>query len=88
MVRGVWLSRETLEGILERIAAIYGHGGEFAPPTSPDDERLDRFLGTMAEIHAAGFVFMDHHIEELSGLLRVRGRAEDGKFVEGMRAGG
>jgi len=82
MVRGVWLPRATLDSVLERIEGAYHE----AAGEEPDDERLDAFVAEAKALHAAGFVFMDHHVDELAGLLRARGRGGDARAMEGLRA--
>lgn len=84
-VRGLWLSRAELDGMLAEIQGTLSHGGTAAPLALPEDEDMDDFLGRTLELHEDGFVFMHHHLEEIAGLLTAAGRAEDAELLRSLK---
>jgi imidazolonepropionase-like amidohydrolase len=77
MAAGAWLSRETLDGMLAGLAQI----AERELPPTPDAEAREALVAEMEALAQAGMVFMDHHLEELAGLLRAAGDEERAERV-------
>jgi hypothetical protein len=60
---------ETLDGILAGIERGMTTAREARRPGLPDAEGMVRLVGRLRELHAAGFVFMHLHPDELAGLV-------------------
>ncbi len=78
MVRGIWLDRTALDGMLGRLEEIYRKAGA---DTTPSEAQIDRLIASMESLGRIGWVFKDHQLETLAWLLRNRQREEDAQRV-------
>ena len=70
MVRGRWLDRDALQGLLDRLAEIYDRVPEVARAESgPSNEWVESFVGRIERLRRAGYVFPRHHLEEIREAL-------------------
>ncbi len=69
-VRGIYLSRRDLDQILQQIEKIYNPALEQRKIAVPSKEQLQSFLKDFNSLKAEGFIFRDHDIQELEGLLK------------------
>ncbi len=77
MVRGIWLDHSTLDSIRAELREIYGKAGADETLDHPQPEQIDQLLAGMEKLGADGWIFNDHQLEQLSGMLRDIGRAAD-----------
>jgi hypothetical protein len=78
MVRGIWLDRRTLTTVLlGRLAALYRRTGADASLDNPSNAQIDGLIHRMEALGRDGWVFKDHQLETLAGMLERRGRAAD-----------
>jgi len=85
MVRGIWLGRADLDDLLGRIESTYRTAAADATLDAPSDQQIERLVGDMAGMVAAGWVFKDHQLDALASLLRERRRDADAKRVAEWR---
>ncbi len=72
MVRGRWLDREALDGLLDRLAAIYDRVPDVARSESePSAAWLEAIEEEVRRLRAAGYVFPDHQLTEFREALVV-----------------
>jgi hypothetical protein len=82
MVRGIWLDRRALTvGLLGRLADTYRRTGADASLDNPSNAQIDGLIHRMEVLGRAGWVFKDHQLEALAGMLRRRGREADAERV-------
>jgi len=79
-VRGVWLPRETLAGLLDEIAAIYGRAAT-APLSRAEVERA---LGTFAMLRAQGWPLRTHTLRSLRDDAKKAGLTVDEALFRGI----
>jgi hypothetical protein len=78
MVRGIWLDRRALTtGLLGRLADLYRRTGADASLDNPSNAQVDGLIRRMEALGRAGWVFKDHQLETLAGMLQRRGREAD-----------
>jgi imidazolonepropionase-like amidohydrolase len=70
VVRGIYLSRNDLDQILNEIERIYNPAPEQRVFAVPSKEQVESFLKEYNSLKAQGFIFRDHDIEELQDLLK------------------
>lgn len=72
MVRGRWLDRDALDGLLDRLAAIYDRVPEVARTESgPSAAWLETIEEEVRRLRAAGYVFPDHQLTEFREALAM-----------------
>lgn len=81
MVRGVWLDREALDAILVRLEELYRKSGADATLETPSGAQIESLIARMEGLNRDGWVFKDHQLQELAGLLRNRQREEEARRV-------
>jgi hypothetical protein len=78
MVRGIWLSRATLDGILDELARIIGRSH---PRTRAE---LDAALATLEQLRAQGHVLREHFLGWLRFRLEAAGIPTTRPLFEGI----
>ena len=68
-LRGIWLDHAALEGIRERVRALFSDEQGLADGESPTPERTDQLLTTITQLESDGAIQMDHNLKELKELL-------------------
>ena len=81
MVRGIWLDAATLASIRESVQTIYRTAGTDPTLDNPSPAQIDALVAGMEALGAKGWIFNDHQLEELAGMLREKGRAADADRV-------
>jgi imidazolonepropionase-like amidohydrolase len=83
MVRGTWLPRATLTGLLDAIADVYG----VAPSGhSLSREELDAAVSTFAKLRAQGWTLRTHKLQALRDSLKKAGLPTDESLFAGIDA--
>lgn len=77
MVRGIWLDAATLASIRESVRTIYATAGADPTLDNPSPAQIDALVAEMEALGAKGWIFNDHQLEELAGMLREKGRPAD-----------
>jgi imidazolonepropionase-like amidohydrolase len=75
MVRGMWLDHARLAHVRAAIVAIYAKAGADKTLDHPSAAQIDSLLSGMRALSAKGWIFNDHHLEELAGMLRAINRS-------------
>jgi imidazolonepropionase-like amidohydrolase len=70
IVRGIYLSRANLNGILKEIETIYNPDPEQREIAVPSKDQIESFLKEFNSLKAEGFIFRDHDIKEIQDLLK------------------
>ncbi|HEX7181525.1 MAG TPA: amidohydrolase family protein [Thermoanaerobaculia bacterium] len=87
MTRGVWLDHKALDALLDRLAEIYRKVGADTTLDNPSGEQITHLIAQMGALARGGWIFKDHQLETLAGLLRERQREEDAQRVLALKAG-
>ena len=69
MVRGIWLDRDALDRILAGIEAIYNPEDGASTPPLPSRAQIEELVAGMEALRADGWVFREHDLDELAGLV-------------------
>lgn len=70
IVRGIYMSRKDLDHMLAEIQNIYNPVADQQVIAIPSTEQVESFLKELNSLKAQGFIFRDHDLEELQGLLK------------------
>jgi hypothetical protein len=84
MVRGIWLDHQKLASIRRELVAIYAAAGADKTLDDPSPAQIESLVAGMEALGAQGWIFNDHRLEELAGMLRVKGRNEDADRVTAL----
>jgi len=84
VVRGIWLDYQTLASMREGVRSIYARAAADASLDGPSSRQIGQLLRRMQTLHADGWVFRDHQMEELADLLIAAKRPEDAARVRGF----
>jgi imidazolonepropionase-like amidohydrolase len=85
VVRGIFLSRATLDDMLERVRVIYAHTGRDLVPHEPLAAEIDALVESRLDLARRGFVHRDHQLEELAALLEHAGRSDAAARIIALR---
>jgi hypothetical protein len=81
MVRGIWLDHARLAEIRAAIVSIYAKAAADKTLDAPAPAQLDSLAASMQALGAKGWIFNDHRLEELAGMLRTVNRNSDADAV-------
>ncbi|HEY2094261.1 MAG TPA: amidohydrolase family protein [Thermoanaerobaculia bacterium] len=81
MVRGIWLDHARLAHVREAIVAIYAKAGADRTLDHPSATQIEGLVAGMDALRAKGWIFNDHHVEELTGMLRAVKRDADADTI-------
>jgi hypothetical protein len=70
IVRGIYMSRKDLDQLLAEIERIYNPAADQRVIAIPTREQIESFLRDFHLLQSRDFVFRDHDLEELQGLLK------------------
>jgi len=85
MVRGIWLPQNEIEAILQQVENIYKHEGDSLIVGAPSSETINDLIKSALTLHEQGFIFMDHHLDELAKLLNEYQRTADARKLQDLR---
>lgn len=77
MVRGIWLDHAKLGRIRQSIVSIYAKLGADKTLDHPSPAQIDSLVAGMKALGGKGWIFNEHRIEELAGMLRAVKREAD-----------
>ena len=81
MVRGIWLDHAKLARIRQSIVSIYAKAGADKTLDHPSPAQIDTLVAGMRALGGRGWIFNDHQLEELAGMLRAAGRNADAEAI-------
>jgi imidazolonepropionase-like amidohydrolase len=86
MARGIWLDHAKLSHIRQSIVAIYAKAGADKTLDHPSPAQIESLVAGMRALGARGWIFNDHRLEELAGMLRAVNREADAAAIEKLKS--
>ena len=83
MARGIWLDSRALDSMRKSLLAIRAKA-----VSTPSGAQIDTLMKGMTALAGSGWIYRDHQLDELAGMLRGRKRDADADRVLGWRTGG
>ncbi|HEX3111168.1 MAG TPA: amidohydrolase family protein, partial [Thermoanaerobaculia bacterium] len=85
MVRGIWLDHAKLAQIRQSIVSIYAKAGADKTLDQPSPAQIGALVAGMQALGAKGWIFNDHRLDELAGMLRAVNRESDAAAIEKLK---
>ena len=70
MVRGIWLDATALDSIAKRIRTVYAEAAADMSLDNPTADQIRDLVAGMESLGAKQWIFNDHQLEQLAGMLR------------------
>jgi len=84
-IRGVWMSREDLDAMLDSLKDVYARSGMLGARRSLSTDELDRFLERVRTLDQSGFVFRDHYLDLAASMFVNLDRQSDADELMRMK---
>ncbi len=75
-IRGVWMGRSDLDGMLDGLRAAYARSAQRMTETRATTDELDDMFARIKKLHETNFPFRDHHLDLTASLYTSLNRQE------------